>query len=160
METININSFLFTRTAPKKKLEVIKKLTASDLAKVSEDTLKRVVREAGTATKPKGHNKDLSISRKNMVGNDWNSDFDAICLYKGKLFIDLYIQMDHTDTTICGIPYKDFFRKGEYRGKAYEVNRYGDEIPFYAVYDDNDKTECMRSILIQYVCSKYADKLK
>lgn len=157
---MNINQFIFTRTAPRKKLEAINTLTDAELWSVTPDTITRIIKEAGYSYKKRSRNKDLRIWSDLRVGNGWNSTLESVCLYKGKLSVDLYIMMDHTDTTICGVPFSTFFRHGEYRGKATETNRYGDEEPHYCIYDDDDKVKCMRSILLQYIHTKYADKLK
>lgn len=157
---MNINQFLFTRTAPKKKLEAINKLTDAELWSVTSDTVKRIVKETGYSYKKRSRNKRLNIPSRLEAGNGWNSSLETVWFYNGILSIDLYIQMDHTDTSICGIAFETFFRHGEYRGKATETNRYGDEEPHYCIYDDDDKVKCMRSILLSYVHIKYADKLK
>lgn len=157
---MNINQSIFTRTAPKKKLDAIHKLTDAELWSVTPDTITRIIKETGYSYKKRSRNKDLRICSDLRAGNGWNSNLESVCLYKGKLSVDLAIMMDHTDTTISGVPFSIFFRHGEYRGKATETNRYGDEEPHYCIYDDDDKVKCMRSILLQYIHTKYADKIK
>lgn len=155
----NINVELFKRYQPKKKLEIINKLTKDELLRTSKATVERIVKEAGEKSQ---HSRSwrLRISRDLRSGNGWNSDIEEISLWKGKLYLDVYVQMDHTDTTIEA-KYEDFFRSGsDYRGTAYETDRYGADYPHHCFYDDDDKAKVMRSILIQYVRDKYADKLK
>lgn len=155
----NINQFIFSRTAPGKKLDAIRSMSVPELMAVSQETISRIVKETGYSYKPRSRNKDLRIRRENRAGNHWNSELESIGIYKGKLYVDLYVQMDHTDTTISE-SYSVFFRQGEYRGKASETNRYGDSEPHYAIYSYQDKAECMRSVLLEYVMSKYSTKLK
>ena len=47
----------------------------------------------------------------------------------------------------------------QYHGKHYTTNRYGDEVPNYFTYDRQDKANVIKSILLEYVHTKYADKL-
>ena len=158
-KTMNINSFIFTRTAPDKKLEAISNLTESELLSVTSETVRRIVKETGHSLKKYGRDKELAISGKLQAGNNWNSTLEAISIICGCLHVRLYIQLDHTDTYICETFYQ-FFRHDQYRGKATETNRYGDEIPHYCLYDRSEKARCMKSILLQYIHTRYADRLK
>ena len=158
-DIMNINDFIFTRTAPDKKLEAISNLTESELLSVTSETVRRIVKETGHSLKKYGRDKELAISGELQAGNNWNSTLEAISIICGCLHVRLYIQLDHTDTYICETFYQ-FFRHDQYRGKATETNRYGDEIPHYCFYDRSDKARCMKSILLQYIHTKYADKLK
>ena len=158
-KTMNINSFIFTRTAPDKKLEAISNLTESELLSVTSETVKRIVKETGYSIKKYGRDKELVISSDFISGNNWNSTLEAISIIGGCLYVRIYIQMDRTDTTICAT-FSDFFKHDQYRGKATESNRYGDDIPHYCFYDRDDKARCMKSILLQFINTKYAHKLK
>ena len=158
-KTMNINSFIFTRTAPDKKLEAISNLTESELLSVTSETVKRIVKETGYSIKKYGRDKELVISSDFISGNNGNSTLEAISIIGGCLHVRLYIQLNHTDTYICET-FSKFFKHDQYRGKATERNRYGDDIPHYCFYDRDDKARCMRSILLQFVNTKYAHKLK
>lgn len=149
----NINIELFKRYKPEKKLEIINKLTQPELLTTSVDTLKRIVKEAGI-NMYKSRNKRLAISRDRRAGNDWNSVIEGIELRKGVLYLDCYFQMSHTDTNVYAY-YIDFLRKGEYRGTYTTTNRYGDPEPHYFIYRDEDKANVIRSILLEYVHTKY-----
>ena len=155
----NINSFIFSRTSPEKKIEAINRFTESELLSVTSETVKRIVKETGFSIKKYGRDKELVISSDFISGNNWNSTLEAISIIGGCLHVRLYIQLNHTDTYICET-FSKFFGHGQYRGKTTETNRYGDEIPHYCFYDKDDKARCMRSILLQFVNTKYAHKLK
>lgn len=157
MARTNINVELFKRYAPKKKIEIIKNLTDEELSAVSTATITRVVKEAGRKMY-KSRDKRLYISRDRQKGNNWNSVIEAVELIKGKLYLDAYLQADSTDRN-TSVSYSDFIRGGEYRIKAMFGNRYGDDVPYYFIYDNGDKLRVVRSILLEYVYSKYADKL-
>lgn len=92
---MNINETIFSRIAPKKKLEVVKNLSDSELLSVSPDTITRIVREVGSK-KYKSRDKSLRISD---VGNNWNSTFDGVETSKGNLYVELYLQYENTDTS-------------------------------------------------------------
>ena len=153
----NINIELFKRYAPTKKLEIINSLTENELMAVTQATIMKIVRETGT-NRYKSRNKELFIGRDRRAGNDWNSTIENISLVKDSLFLDAYVQMDDTDTNIA-VAWTDFFRNSEYRGTAYETNRYGDDIPHYFRYGREEKAKVIKSILLEYVHTQYKEKL-
>ena len=154
----NINTELFKRYAPKKKLELIEKLGPAELMNVSVATLTRIVKEAGT-NMWKSRNKTLRISRERQRGNSWNSMIEAVDLIKGKLSLDVYMQFDNTDSN-TSISISSFLCRGESRAEITREDRYGNLQTYYAIYDEGDKQRVIRSILEEYVYTKYADKLK
>ena len=85
---ININDELFKRYAPKKKIEIIKNLTSSELLATTPATMERIIKEAGRY-QYKSVDKRLFISRDRQEGNSWNSMVEAVELMKGKLYLDL-----------------------------------------------------------------------
>ena len=154
---VNINQELFKRYAPKKKLETINNLTTAELLATTPETLMRIVKEAGTKAGT-ARSKVLRISSERRSGNDWNSTVEDVEFIKGNLYLNIYFQTDHTDTNISE-KYATFMQDEEYHGKHYTTNRYGDEVPNYFIYDRQDKAKVIKSILLEYVHTKYADKL-
>ena len=153
----NINQELFKRYAPKKKLEIINNLTAAELLATTPETVKRIAKEAGTKAGT-ARSKVLRISSKRRSGNDWNSTVESVEIHRGKLMLDIYVQMDSTDTNHFE-PYSNFSKDGNYTGKVFTTNRYGDQVPNYFSYNREDKAGVIKSILLEYVYTKYADKL-
>lgn len=124
----------------------------------SEATITRIVKETGQRM-GKTRDKSLRISYDRRAGNNWNSTVESVDLVKGKLYIGFYIQYENTDTNTSD-DYEDFFKRGNYRGEIRRLDRYGNGRTYYACYDESDKARVMKSILLEYVYSKYADKLK
>lgn len=157
----NINVELFKRYAPEKKLEIIDKLNSDDLMKVSTATFERIVKETGKGawSEKRSRNKRLRIRSSLQKGNNWNSDIEEISLYKGKLYLGVYLQYENTDTSDETMA-ASFFRRGETRIDIRRDDRYGNPRTYYAVYDEDDKAEVARSILKEYVYTKYHEKLK
>ncbi|MBP3679626.1 MAG: hypothetical protein J6I70_04845 [Bacteroidaceae bacterium] len=153
----NINQELFKRYAPKKKLEIIYQLRANELLATTPETIKRIVKETGKNI-GMSRNKVLYISKDRQIGNNWNSLIEDVELIYGNLYLNIYFQMDSTDTNICE-KYLTFFKGDEYHGKHYTTNRYGDQVPNYFIYNQEDKAKVIKSILLEYVYTKYADKL-
>jgi len=151
---MNINETIFSRRAPKKKLEVVKNLSDSELLSVSPDTIKRIVREVGSK-KYKSRDKSLRISD---AGNNWNSTFDGVETCKGNLYVELYLQYENTDTSTSE-NFEKFFCKGEYRGSVVRNDRYGNPRHYYFTYTEADKAECMRMVLLEYINSKYKNRI-
>lgn len=158
MANVNINVELFKRYAPKKKLDMIEKLGPSELMNVTTATLTRIVKEAGE-NMWKSRNKTLRISRERQRGNSWNSVIEAVDLIKGKLSLDVYMQYENTDGN-TSISMSSFLSKGDSRAEITREDRYGNPQTYYALYDEGDKQRVIRSILEEYVYTKYADKLK
>ena len=154
---VNINQEVFKRYNPKKKLEIINNLTTAELLATTPETLMRIVKEAGTKVGT-ARNKVLRISSDRRSGNNWNSTVESIEIHRGKLMLDIYVQMDSTDTNHFE-PYLNFSKDGNYTGKVYTTNRYGDQVPTYFIYNREDKAKVIKSILLEYVHTKYADKL-
>ena len=152
----DINIELFKRYQPSRKREIIESLSTAELFAVTEDTVKRIIKEAGRALY-KSRDKELRLSREYETGNRWNSTIETVSLRRNRLYIQIYIQMDSTDTTTIN-EWNTFFKRGEYVGKAYETNRYGDRIPNYSRYTEEDKVRFMRSLLYQYVQTKQERK--
>ena len=154
---VNINQELFKRYAPKKKLEIINNLSTSELLNTSTETLMRIVKEAGTRV-GSVRSKVLRISSARRSGNNWNSTVEAVEIHRGTLMLDIYVQMDSTDTNHFE-PYSNFSKDGNYTGKVFTTNYHGDSVPHYFTYDRRDKAKVIKSILLEYVHTKYADKL-
>jgi hypothetical protein len=153
----DINTELFRRTSPVKKVEVINNLTQAELSKVSEETILRIVKETGRKT-AKSRNYEFYVNPIRRKGNRWNSEVEGIWLYKRKLSVVVYIQYDDTDSSLL-VPFNDFFKKGDFRGTIKRDDRYGNPQTHYYVYDENDKTEVMRSFCLEYINTKYKSKL-
>ena len=154
---VNINQELFKRYAPKKKLEIINNLTTTELLNTTTETIKRIVKEAGKSI-GKSRDKTLRINRDRQAGNDWNSTVEDVEYVKGNIYLNIYFQMDSTDTNIC-VKHEVFFNGDEYHGKHYTTNYRGDEVPHYFTYDKQDKAKVIKSILLEYLFTKYADTL-
>ena len=63
--------------------------------------------------------------------------------------LDIYVQMDSTDTNHFE-PYLNFSKDGNYTGKVYTTNPYGDQVPNYFIYNREDKAGVIKSILLEY----------
>ena len=154
---MNINNFIFTRTQPQKKIDTINALTQDELLSTSEATVKRIVKEAGRRMW-KTRDKELRISQERRAGNAWNSLIEAVELIKGRLYLEVYLQYENTDTSTSE-EYDDFFRNGKFRGEVRRIDRYGNGRTYYYLYDPTDKACVIKSILLEYIHTKYADKL-
>ena len=153
----NINVELFKRYAPKRKLEIINNLTTAELLATTPETIKRIAKEAGRNI-GKSRDKILRVNQNRQAGNDWNSTVEDVEFIKGNLYLNIYFQTDHTDTNISE-KYATFMQGDQYHGKHYTTNRNGDEVSNYFTYDRQDKAKVIKSILLEYVHTKYADKL-
>lgn len=154
---MNINELIFSRTQPQKKIDIINALTKDELLSTSEATVKRIVKDAGRRMW-KTRDKELRISQERRAGNAWNSSIDEVHLIKGKLHLEVYLQYENTDTSTSE-EYDDFFRQGNYRGEVRRLDRHGNGRTYYFLYNPSDKASVMKSILLEYVYTKYADKL-
>jgi hypothetical protein len=154
---MNINELIFSRTQPQKKIDIINALSEDELLSTSEATIKRIVKDAGRRMW-KTRDKELRISHERRAGNAWNSLIEAVELIKGRLYLEVYLQYENTDTSTSE-EYDDFFRNGNFRGEVRRLDRYGNGRTYYFLYNPSDKASVMKSILLEYVYTKYADKL-
>jgi len=154
---MNINEFIFSRTQPQKKIDTINALSEDELLSTSEATVKRIVKDADRRMW-KTRDKELRISHERRAGNAWNSLIEAVELIKGRLYLEVYLQYENTDTSTSE-EYDDFFRNGNFRGEVRRSDRYGNGRTYYFLYNPSDKASVMKSILLEYVFTKYAAKL-
>ena len=94
----NINIELFKRYAPKKKLEIINALTENELLAITNNTILRIIKEAGRGDSNKTRCKYKTLFLSD-AGNNWNSNVTNIYNWKkDEVYLSVYIQGDDTDT--------------------------------------------------------------
>ena len=159
---MDINNFLFTRTAPKKKLAVINTLSQGDLLSVTYKTVLRIIKEAGVGDSNKTRCKFKTLYLSDAT-NDWNSKVRNIYnSKKDEVYLSVYIQGDDTDTEVS-YKLRDFLDnryEEQCLGKLDESFRNGYEHKVPANYDRSDRARVIKAILTAYIENKYADKLK
>ncbi len=154
---MNINEIIFSKTAPQKKLDIINSLSEDELLITSKETVKRIIKECGVRVSH-GRHKRLLIDYDRRAGNNWNSLVEGFDLIFDSVQIDIYVQYENTDTNKSE-SYGNFFTGGSYRGEVKRLDRYGNERTYYFIYDRNDKAKVMKSLLLEYVHTKYKNKL-
>ena len=92
------------------------------------------------------------------VSNDWNAEFEGVNLYSGKLFADIYLQYDSTDTNVS-VPFEDFLEKGDFRGSTTRTDQFGNPQTYYFTFREIDKAIVLGRLLMDYLNRKYKDKL-
>lgn len=159
---MDINNFLFTRTAPKKKLAVINTLSQGDLLSVTYKTILRIIKGAGVGDSNKTRCKFKTLYLSGAT-NDWNSKVRNIYnSKKDEVYLSVYIQGDDTDTEVS-YKLRDFLDnryEEQCLGKLDESFRNGYEHKVPANYDRSDRARVIKAILTAYIENKYADKLK
>lgn len=159
---MDINNFLFTRTAPKKKLAVINTLSLGDLLSVTYKTILRIIKEAGVGDSNKTRCKFKTLYLSGAT-NDWNSKVTNIYNWKkDEVYLSVYIQGDDTDTEVS-YKLRDFLDnryEEQCLGHLEEAFRNGYEHKVPANYDRSDRARVIKAILTAYIEKKYADKLK
>ena len=158
----NINNIIFTRTAPKKKLEIINSLSQGELLAITYPTILRIIKEAGQGDSSKVRCKFKTLYVSGAT-NDWNSKVTNIYNWKkDEVYLSVYIQGDDTDT--YEFPKLKDFLDNRYEeqclGKLHESFRNGYEHDVPANYNRTDRARVVRAILTAYVKNKYRDKLK
>ncbi len=149
---------IFSRTNPLRKLEIIRNLKGSELWATPKSTIERIVKETGR-NRYKSRDKELYIDHDRRAGNNWNSTIESISLVKGKLYVGIYLQYDSTDTSTTET-YEEFFLMRTYHGSIERSDWRGNPRTYYFEYSIDEKAEVIRSILLEYIYTKYAEKLK
>ena len=159
---MDINNFLFTRTAPKKKLAVINTLSQGDLLSVTYKTILRIIKEVGVGDSNKTRCKFKTLYLSGAT-NDWNSKVTNIYNWKkDEVYLSVYIQGDDTDTDVS-YKLRDFLDnryEEQCLGHLEESFRNGYEHKVPANYDRSDRARVIKAILTAYIENKYSDKLK
>ena len=150
---MNINIELFRRYGAARKMKIVMELTEEEVLATSPATVTRIIKEVGSK-RYKSRDKELRIGSERRTGNNWNSNFVEVGIYKKKLYVSLYLQYSNTDTSISE-DYNTFFASGDYRGSVEYMDRYGGKQTEYLTYSQSQKAKAMRSILIEYIQRKY-----
>lgn len=158
----NINTELFKRYAPKKKLEITNSLSENEMLSITYTTVLRMIKEAGKGDSSKARNKFKTLFLDD-AGNNWNSRVISVWNYKkDEVVLSVYIQGDDTDT-YADYKLKDFLDnryEKQCLGKIHESFRNGYEHDVPANYDRTDRARVIKAICTAYVRNKYADILK
>ena len=141
---MDINKVIFSRTAPAKKVEMVNNLTIPELLSINYATILRVVKETGTR-QSNSRSKTLRMTRP--VSNDWNAEFEGVNLYRGKLFANIYLQYDSTDTNVS-VPFEDFLKKGDFRDSITRPDRYDNPQTHYFTFREIDKAIVLGRLLM------------
>lgn len=155
---MDLNTELFRRISPDKKLEMIKKATQSELLSLSRPSVERMVKETGTRINPAHVAKELHID-SDMANNGRNSSINYIFQgrKRGSLYLNIYLQGYDTDTTEpCEY---DNFANNEDLCKFEETYLHGGYNIIHAKYYPEDKARVLKAICIAYIENKYKDKL-
>jgi hypothetical protein len=108
----------------------------------------------------KSRDKELRIDYDRRCGNSWNSTIEGVDLIRGRIHLNIYIQYENTDTNTSEAFDEFFNRWNTYRGEIRRLDRRGNGRSYYFNYDLSDKASVMKSILLEYISTKYANKLK
>lgn len=154
---MDLNKFIFSRTAPFKKIEIAENLTQAELLSITPATISKMIKEAGTRLY-NSRDKELRIPYERRTGNSWNSTVEGVRNYKGNPMLDLYIQYENTDSS-TSVSLRDFLINGDYRGSIEKDDRYGNPRSYYFTYTPADKARFVRQLLLEYLNRKYRDKL-
>lgn len=164
---MNLNTELFRRTAPSKKLELIEKATIDELSKVSAETIVRCVQEVGEpewsrTPKKRVTNKKLYCKH---VSNGWNANIYKVSI-SGKQHILTY---DFTGVIDNEWIDRDGFEHWMSHKEMFQSGTVEKEVKYTDIKDRlhyhdfrwwfNSRMECIRGILKTYVEQKYKDKL-
>ena len=158
MATTNINTEIFKRYRPEKKLEIINNLSQNELLAITPQTVIRILKETGT-TCYGSRNKELRISRERRTGNNWNSEIESYYLVRKNIYVSFYFQYENTDTSDLEL-FTHVMRDGAFLGQVKRHDRYGNDRTYYFTYQLEHKAKAIRALLLEYVYTKYHDKLK
>lgn len=148
---MDLNTIVLGKTSVSKRKDIVNNASESDLLRVTEDTIKKMVRRKGS----EGYYKDRKTIYFGNVSNGWNAWAKSVELYKSKLFINFYIQYSNTDTEDCEY-WNKFSGTGEFRGTIKYTDRYGNGQTSYYRFDRANKAKVVRAILLAYLerCEK------
>lgn len=94
----------------------------------------------------------------NAVSNDWNAEFTGVRNYGINPLAEIYLQFENTDTDTF-VSFYEFLATGDYRGSILRDDRNGNPRHYYFTFTVQQKAECVRALLLEYINRKYKDKL-
>ena len=151
---VNVNDFIFSKTQPVIKLQKVNDLSDPYLLSLSKDTIIKIVKEIGINN---GNYKTLYLGER-RVSNQWNAWIKSVEIYKNKLFVNFYVQYSNTDTDTCDYM-ENFLHGSEYTGEIKGCDYRGNDRTYYFSYRKNHKALLIKNILLEYIHTKYHDKL-
>lgn len=154
---MDINKFIFSRTAPARKVEILENITQAELLSITPATIVKMIKEAG-ARLYKSRDKELRFSYERRTSNNWDSTIEGVRNYKGKPVLGIYYQYENTDTN-TSVSLEEFLKRGDYRGSVVRDDRYGNPRNYYFTFSSTDKARFVRRLLLEYLNRKYKDKL-
>ena len=128
------------------KIAELNNKTTAELMKINSSIVKPMIEKFG------GEYKRVYINREFRKGNRWNSEVEAILMYKDRVYIRLYVQNSSTDTTMDEL-FDRFFINGKYVSSDNNLDA-------KVVYNIEDKAEVARAILQQYAWFMWSDEHK
>lgn len=130
-----------------KKKSFIENMLVDELMKIDKHLIASIIKKVGDEYG------NLRIKCSLRKGNKWNSEIESVYLStNNEVFVNVYVQSDSTDTTVPEY-FDKFFRRGEYYSKG---NRLGVGVD----YNEGQKAEVMRSILLQCIYNLFSDEHK
>ena len=146
-----INRFIFSRTRPANKMQIINNADDGNLLNVRESTLIRIIKEVGYGSKG-SHSKSLALMEN--VGNNWNSTVQDIYIYKKKAYITFYVQYSNTDAC-TSVALSEFLGNTDFQGNFAYTDRYDNPQTVYFNYSLQAKAKVIKEILLTYIHKKY-----
>lgn len=154
---MDINKIIFSRTAPQKKLEIVNNLSTQEVLAITQDTIRKIIREIGRNLY-RSKDKVLHFSSDCKVSNDWNAWIGNLMSKKSNLFITFEIQYENTDTSKTDVM-EEFLRKGDYQGSIIRDDRFGNPRHYYFRFSELKKAEFIRKLFTTYLHKKYKERL-
>lgn len=140
---MNINDIIIKGKVTK---DAVSNASESDILRLTEDTIKRMVSRKGSI----GYYKNRKMFNFDHISNGWNAWAKSLELYNGKLFINFYVQYSNTDTDECEFVSK-FIGNGDFRGTISHTDRYGNSQTAYYRFDTHDKAKVLKAICLEYL---------
>lgn len=151
---MNINTELFKKTRPKNKLAIVKNATMEELLGLTVESIKRMVKEAGTGITTK----ELHIDSE-MAHNDRNSHVCKVYMgsKRNTYYYSVYVQGYDTDRVVS-VPIEEF-QDNRLVASFEEEYLTSPKTIVHAYYEPQDKARVYKAVCIAYIENKYRDKL-
>lgn len=143
----DINDLIFADIPVEKKKEIVNNYE-NEFFQLTESTLIKMY-NTSKHRNYWGHEL-LYVNDKYEAGNYWDSDFKGIYVYKNKVRINLYFQMDSTDTEIYD-DFSKFIKRGTYVGEYHTTDYHGNPTTEYCEYTEEDKVKCLKGLILSYL---------
>ena len=152
----DVNTLIFSKMIPAKKLDIVNHLTDEELLKVSSNTILRIVKSIGVKSR---NYKTLFLV--NHISNNLNAEVLSVWTDSNihNINLDICVQYYNTDITKV-VSMSDFMKAGDYVGQLTYTDINSGMQTVYFKFDVRTKALLVKDILRAYLIKRFFENVE